>query len=134
MSNKITGRIPAHEKGQIASVLEALNGKALAHTADAVDIVRAAGKAEKALEDFGLAKSNRKGAEAVFVSGEKLPNSYQGRPIRNEVLLQRGSDKWYVTQILKSSSLAPKLKIGLSEAQIESVMKAKMREHDIIPL
>jgi hypothetical protein len=74
-----------------------VNGRATAHTyTRARDIVALSERAEKALEKFGLVKSERQGARYVDQSGERLPKAYGHKTRGTTVTLERRSGAWFL--------------------------------------
>tara|TARA_R110000822_G_scaffold107750_3_gene236756 strand:- start:47 stop:487 length:441 start_codon:yes stop_codon:yes gene_type:complete len=80
--------------------LENANGRSKIHTfATAGDIVECARQAEQELKRLGLTKNRRDGAIAKSSSGDSLPNAYRHQRVTTMVIMVRGSDAWFVTEI-----------------------------------
>ena len=86
---------------ELSNALEAVNGKANASTASAMDFLNATEIAEKQLAAFGIAKSSRIGAEVTYTSGGSVAKSYKYKRIANVIKAVRGGSFWYVTSITK---------------------------------
>ncbi len=81
----------------IQQALDAVNGRSLAHTYGAQDVLRLAQCAEAQLAKLKIATRARSGARLNATSGDKLPNSYKGRVNRTVVTLTRGARDWFLT-------------------------------------
>lgn len=89
---------------KLTKALDAVNGRAKAHTADCYDVIQAVIDAESKLDTLKILKRYRKGARVVFVSGVPVPNAYSNRAwwrAATEVELERGAQAgtWFVTNI-----------------------------------
>lgn len=102
--------LPAREVcniDKLTKALDAVNGKAHAHTADWDDVIQAAIDAEKNLDALNILKRDRKGARFVYVSGDPVSNAYSNKAwwrVATIVVLERGSQAgtWFVTEIART--------------------------------
>ena len=95
------------DKARLLAALAQINGAATAHTAGAWDCIDQAQKAEAHLEALGLNKKDRAGAVRVYISGERVSNSYMRKGysdrVATRIRLERGSTCWYVTSIARTA-------------------------------
>lgn len=87
----------------IESELAKINGRANTHTASAKWVAYIASVGEEKLESLKVSKEHRIGSKVVATSGEKLPNSYKGKVYINKVVLVRGYNGWFLTEVEKIS-------------------------------
>ena len=119
-------RINVNNVGKISAALQAVNGKAVAHTACSYDVQAMAVQAEKTLENANFPVANRKGTVFVMASGSKLPNSYKYRVIRTYVTLERGAKDWFMTDAICDDcypSQAPKGVLTVSKGQMDAAVE-----------
>jgi hypothetical protein len=119
-------KIALNTKGrELSNALEAVNGKATASTASAMDILNATEVCEKRLAEFGISKSSRIGAEMTYTSGGSVAKSYKYKRIANVIRAVRGGSYWYVTSITKVE-LWPNqdggIKVGLTADQEKTAL------------
>ena len=96
-------KLPVENIERIESELSKINGRANAHTASAKWVAYIASVGEEKLENLKLPKGDRIGSKVVATSGEKLPNSYKGQVMINRVVLVRGYNGWFLTEVEKIS-------------------------------
>ena len=119
-------KIALNTKGrELSNALEAVNGKATASTASAMDILNATEVCEKRLAEFGISKSSRIGAEMTYTSGGSVAKSYKYKRIANVIRAVRGGSYWYVISITKVE-LWPNqdggIKVGLNAEQEKTAL------------
>jgi len=109
--------------GKIVQALAEVNGRASAHVFESyTQIARLAEVAEKALAEFGVPKSARKGAAYTAESGETLPGAYRYRAQTTFVVIERGASAWYLVKIERSEIYPrqrPNVFLCLTSAQDE---------------
>tara|TARA_R110000751_G_scaffold294600_1_gene402587 strand:+ start:218 stop:685 length:468 start_codon:yes stop_codon:yes gene_type:complete len=89
-------------RGALAKALDAVNGRAEAHTAASHDVFYQAELAEAHLQELGILKWERRRARRVYISGEPVTNAYARLGYFREatrVVLERGSRDWFVVSI-----------------------------------
>ncbi len=91
--------IPSPHYAALAAALAAANGRATSHTARPSDIRPVADRLEAQLADLGIAKANRAGTTAQYISGDEVPAAYKYARTVSVIDLTRGSSGWYVTAI-----------------------------------
>jgi len=81
----------------LQTVLDAVNGRATAHTlTDPSAVRRIASEAEAVLADLGLPPAHRRGARAEYVSGKGLPNAYRYKGVATRLVFERGAQTWFL--------------------------------------
>lgn len=77
---------------KIEEALDAVNGKAAAHTITSyTEVAKIAEAFEADLEKRGVAKSRQRGAVFEYVpDGKALPNAYKSSAITTKVVIERG--------------------------------------------
>lgn len=83
----------------IQAALDAVNGRAHAHTYTAADVLALAQSAEAKLKSLRIPSRLRSGSTVRATSGDKLAKAYKGRVIRTTVTLVRGSREWFLTDV-----------------------------------
>jgi hypothetical protein len=104
----------------ITNALLEANGKATGHVATPQDIIDAAKDAENQLQQLGIGKSGRIGAEFIYMSGGSVSKSYKYQRAVNVITAVRGGSDWFVTGIRKTTiwpQQCGSLKIGLTAEQ-----------------
>lgn len=90
-------KITAENSAAIEAALAAVNGCATAHTYTTFAQIEAlAARAERELEDFGIAKTLRAGAAYDAASGGAAPKRYYPTRIVTLVQLLRKASGWYL--------------------------------------
>ena len=85
---------------KIHEALEAVNGKATAHTFwHFRQIEKLVDEAEKQLDGFGLPKKLQVGAKVKFWSGDAVPNAYKWERKATLVEIERRSSGWFLNEI-----------------------------------
>ena len=140
---KAIGNLPAHEVcdwEKLTKALEAVNGRAHAHTADCYDVVRAAIDAEKNLDTLKILKRDRKGARFVFVSGDSVPNAYSNKAwwrAATIVELVRGAQAgtWFAVDIQRTEidSRGGSYTTYLTPQQADLAMARFRQQFEVIP-
>jgi len=86
-------------------VLDAANGRAMAHTlTDPSAVRRIARETEAVLADLGLPPAHRRGARAEYVSGKGLPNAYRYTGVATRLLFERGAKAWFLVAVERASA------------------------------
>lgn len=80
----------------VQAALDAANGRARAHTFDALELLRLAQGAEQDMERLGIPSRLRSGAKTEALSGSRLAKAYTGRVIRTTAIITRGSRDWFL--------------------------------------
>lgn len=81
----------------VQAALNAVNGRARAHTYTASNILALAQGAEAKLKSLRIPSRLRSGATVHATSGDKLAKAYKGKVIRTYATLVRGSRDWFIT-------------------------------------
>lgn len=89
-------KITEANRQKINVMLGEINGKSLAHTADARNIFELAEQMEIKLEKFSIAKKDRSGAIAWGMSGGHVPTAYKYSRIVNNYTIKRGYSSWFL--------------------------------------
>lgn len=115
---------------KIFDALEAVNGKATAHTYTTAEEIRLVAKmAESQLEASGVPLADRSGCEIIATSGDAVANRYRHKRNATRVTLKRGSGAWYITEIV-GVDIYPagpgKPQIRLSDKAREAVVRAAL--------
>lgn len=93
-------KIITQNKIALETALEAVNGKATAHTfTQASELQAAAYAAEISLAQLKLPLSARKGASVLITSGHKLPNAYKYKVKVTQAKLVRTATGWTLTEL-----------------------------------
>lgn len=88
------------------------NRKCSARLADRSDVVKYIEKIERSLGAKGVPATHRKGLRFnIQPSAEKLPNAYykRGLPMATSFTLERGTDAWYVTSVVRTFLITHKV-------------------------
>jgi hypothetical protein len=93
--------LPSPHYAALAAALAAAHGRATSHTARPSNLRPVAERLEAQLAELGIAKRDRAGATARYVSGDKVPSSYKYARTVSVVDMTRGSSGWYVTAIAR---------------------------------
>ena len=112
-------KITEANRHAINIMLGEINGKSLAHTADARNIFELAELMEIKLEKFSIAKKDRAGATASGMSGNSVPTSYRYSRIINTYTIERGASAWFLISATKTETWgnADKDRLSLTVAQ-----------------
>jgi len=117
-------KINVSNTAKIQTALDAFNGRATAHTADAAEVAAAAEKAEAALA--GVKLRNRRGAVVNALSGQRLSNAYARkgyRVIRTAYTLQRFASGWFLVDLM-TVKCYPTEKTGSSPVRVSPAAAA----------
>ena len=93
-------KINLNNRNLVEIALAKINGKATAHTFNqAWQVQREIDIIEGKLIKYGIPKSSWQGIEVVQGSGHALPKSYKYAAKTNVVVLKRGANAWFITEI-----------------------------------
>lgn len=92
-------KICTENHGKIYAAIVAINGKPLAHTANASDIDALAIDIQNQLNNLSIAKKDQAGATASGMSGGNVPAAYKYSRIVNTFQIERGSADWFLIAV-----------------------------------
>lgn len=92
------------KRADIETVLEKVNGQAIAHTFTSFsDIVNVARRAERSLEEALIAKSRRPGAIYRATSGVGIANAHKSNQVGTHVVLERQTRGWALVDVSQAT-------------------------------
>lgn len=127
-------KIEAANIAAIAAALAEINGKSIQHTFSAEEILAVANRAEKSLEELGIAKSNRKGALLVATSGSPVAKCYKSGRNANMATLSRTATGWVLTDAVMETiwpSQGGERQLYLTEQQRDLAITATTKKFKV---
>lgn len=112
-------KICTENHSKIYAAIVAINGKPLAHTADASEIDKLAIDIQNQINDLSIAKKYQIGATASGMSGGNVPAAYKYSRIVNTYQIERGSADWFLIDVKRVEIYgnASKNRLSLTPAQ-----------------
>lgn len=123
----------------IRAYVSEVNGRATSHTTNTWDVVNTAKLAEKALDQAGVAKTRRVGAEFIYITPPPSAKSYRRAAICSLVRYRRYPEGWRVMKVEKTTRFpgtGTVTNLCLPASEIERITQAAVRQalQGIVPL
>lgn len=123
------GASTAGGRAKAQARLDAVNGKARAHTVDLGALVGVAIDCERRLDAAGIPRRDRAGVSATYSPAGPSARSYKWRVASTNATIRRGASGWGLVEVERVELLpqSPEdLRIWLSPAQAETVRAKAM--------
>ena len=104
-------KITLANRAAIDAALDAVNGKALTHTADAIHVFQLAKQAEEKVLGLLGSKKAAIGTKVFWRSGSVLPNAYKYSRRVTGLYIQRKSKDWWLISAISQDAWAETGKI-----------------------